>query len=248
MDGTAVAKDVSSALRSEEPTAGEGEVGKFEEIQEELAKLVRMRNANHCLGCGRETSHIGNFSDKRTNEPRFVEEEYPSIRLDCIANLNAAFSKHDECYKDGWEFTFVGCCHDQYDFCNKCDPVRSCAGNFEPNHRPVSKNISHHKYALQEDLHDEMSPLTTQFNVTALVPSIRRLYVDLWDTIELSLLGYYDADETEQVPTNSIFLHHPTHHSQFPVPAIMRILRTSVLPELAEYLYFVVGFKPLTVR
>ena len=94
-----------------------------------------------------------------------------------------------------------------------------------------------------------MSALTTQFNVTALVPSVRRLYVDLWDTIELSVLGYYDADETE--PTTGAhhsIIHHPTHHSQYPVPAIMRILRTSVLPELAEYLYFMVGLKPLAVR
>ena len=90
--------------------------------------------------------------------------------------------------------------------------------------------------------------LSTQFNVTALVPSLKRLYVDLWDAIELSMLGYYDTseDETVQQPQHRGLLYPPaTHHSQYPVPAIMRILKTSVLPEIAEYQYFVVGFKPL---
>ena len=153
-------------------------------------------------------------------------------------NINAAFASYAECYKEGWEFTFVGCCHDQYDFCNECKHLtRPCKTDCCP-----SKDDA---LCGAESNEDDMSAFTTQFNVTALVPSVQRLYVDLWDTIELSLLGYYDAEEAETVAHH---MHHPGHHSQFPVPAIMRILRTSVLPELAEYLFFVVGFKPLAVR
>ena len=128
----------------------------------------------------------------------------------------ALFKKYDECYKEGWEDTFVGCCHDiemKKDTC--CD--------------------------------ESADALTTQFNVTALVPSLKRLYVDLWDAIELSMLGYYDTseEETVQQPQHRGLLYPTATHSQYPVPAIMRILKTSVLPEIAEYLYFVVGFKPL---
>jgi len=127
------------------------------------------------------------------------------------------FNEYHECYKEGWEDTFVGCCHD----------------------------IDKKKDTCFDDSADA---LTTQFNVTALVPSLKRLYVDLWDAIELSMLGYYDTseEETVQQPQHRGLLYPTdTHHSQYPVPAIMRILKTSVLPEIAEYLYFVVGFKPL---
>lgn len=57
------------------------------------------------------------------------EEKCMSLRLNCISNVKAAVAKYDECYKDGWEFTFVGCCrHDQHDFCTKCktNPARLC--------------------------------------------------------------------------------------------------------------------------
>lgn len=37
-----------------------------------------------------------------------------------------------------------------------------------------------------------VSGTETQFNVNALVPSLRRAYGDLWDRIELSMLGYND--------------------------------------------------------
>ena len=66
----------------------------------------------------------------------------------------ALFNKYYECYKEGWEDTFVGCCHDINE---KKD---TCCG-------------------------ESTDALSTQFNVTALVPSLKRLYVDLWDAIEL---------------------------------------------------------------
>jgi len=219
----------------------------------------------------RHKRHLLGFEcDGYTSGEAACAENCTSLGLscNCIANLNAAFVKYHECYKDGWEFTFVGCCHDQNDFCSKCkNPNRSfttskCKSNrvitaasielhqsevHENSSNPVDNNGSHHQYMVKEDLYDDTSAFTTRFNVTALVPSVQRLYVDLWDTIELALLGYYDADETETIARN-LFIQHPTQHSEYPVPAIMRILRTSVLPELAEYLYFVVGFKPLAVR
>ena len=95
-------------------------------------------------------------------------------------------------------------------------------------HQPTSPRYGH------EDSLDDGAASTTRFNVPALVPSVQRAYVDLWDTIELSFLGYYDAEREARTRN----LH--------PVPSIMRTVRASVLPELAEYLYFVVGFKPLT--
>ena len=52
-------------------------------------------------------------------------------------------------------------------------------------HHTANTNFSHHRSHNQEDNFDDMSAFTTQFNVTALVPSVRRAYVDLWDTIEL---------------------------------------------------------------
>ncbi|KAL9191097.1 hypothetical protein ACHAXT_000803 [Thalassiosira profunda] len=163
-------------------------------------------------------------------------------------DASAAFAKYAEIYEDGWEFTFVGCCHEQQDFCSKCNQGKLIEKDGEVVFRSqADATASHQQYIGRQDSCDDMSALTTQFNVTALVPSVRRAYVDLWDTIELSLLGYYDADETETAAA-AHFVRHPTHHSQFPVPAIMRILRTSVLPELAEYLFFMVGFKPLAVR
>jgi len=210
-----------------------------------------------------------------------------------IANdANAAFVEYNESYKDGWEFTFVGCCHDDYygGFCTECkkDPVADNAtgatvcsssncksratddndvenkGNgitsqsqsreeSQRNNHPYSlKNANNHRprqqcnILHQDSYNDRISSSnnddahTTQFNVTALIPSVRRLYVDLWDTIELSILGYYDAaaDETTEIDMQ---MHY------YPVPAIMRILCTFILPELMEYLYFVAGlFRPLS--
>ena len=184
---------------------------------------------------------------------------------------SALFAKYDECYKDGWEFTFVGCCHDNEmfgpSFCTKCKLQQSsttastsCSPSNEQGGSTQMANGNNNCNAIKDSSNydDIMSTdaLTTQFNVTALVPSVKRLYVDLWDNIELALLGYYDAQQDEEGSEttavagqrNQGHLFHPSHHTQYPVPAIMRILRTSVLPELAEYLYFVVGFKPLAVR
>lgn len=44
MDGTTMATDISIALRAEEPVADEGEVGKFEERQEEIDEVVEQQN------------------------------------------------------------------------------------------------------------------------------------------------------------------------------------------------------------
>jgi len=181
--------------------------------------------------------------------------------LDSNTSINAAFSKYNDCYRDGWEFTFVGCCHDEdpLQFCSTCHPTssKSCSesiGTCKPRtgallddddksvdgqggipHPPNHQSQSNCRGLVNED----QCAFTTQFNVTALVPSVKRLYVDLWDTIEVSLLGYYDAadDEEPQVIPD-----------QYPVPAIMRILRTSFLPDLFEYLYFMVGLKPLAMK
>ncbi|KAL7459592.1 hypothetical protein ACHAWC_011345 [Mediolabrus comicus] len=156
--------------------------------------------------------------------------------------INHCFAKYDELYKDGWTLTFVGCCHDVKYSCECRHPTSSCCGGRRRSFDTDIKQLQHsfttprHHHG-HEDTLDDKTAFTTRFNVTALVPSVQRAYVDLWDTIELSFLGYYDA-ESENRTRN---LH--------PVPSIMRTVRTtvrtSVLPELAEYLYFMVGFKPL---
>ena len=156
--------------------------------------------------------------------------------------INHCFAKYDELYKDGWTLTVVGCCHDVKYSCECRHPTSSCCGGRRRSVDTDIKQLQHsftsprHHHG-HEDTLDDKTAFTTRFNVTALVPSVQRAYVDLWDTIELSFLGYYDA-ESENRTRN---LH--------PVPSIMRTVRTtvrtSVLPELAEYLYFMVGFKPL---
>lgn len=153
------------------------------------------------------------------------------------------FTKYDELYKDGWTLTFVGCCHDMKISCECKYPISSCYTTACSTSSCNCNTDMHHKLSLtsrqngHEDTLDDVTAFTTRFNVTALVPSLQRAYVDLWDTIELSFLGYYDAENDTRFRN----LH--------PVPSIMRAVRTtvrtSVLPELAEYLYFMVGFKPL---
>ncbi len=188
------------------------------------------------------------------------------LMLPSIANINAAFSKYNECYRNGWEFTFVGCCHDKELDVRRTGhlPSRPCCDAVCTNSDDETRSESHHgNYvvgkggAVEPPSHppqprllnncgclvEEPCAITTKFDITALVPSMKRLCVDLWDTIELSLLGYYDAadDEEETIGTQII-------HDRYPVPAIMHILRTSVLPDLFEYLYFMVGFKPLAMK
>ena len=193
--------------------------------------LLYNRHTTH----GQKTSLYSNAPLERDERETFLEKKKSKQEHDAL------FATYDEHYKEGWEFTFVGCCHDDNGAkCKQCSCKSSSGGTTtccDDNNVMSADNAA----------------LTTQFNVTALVPSMKRLYVDLWDTIELSLLGYYDAQDeegnNEQHRNNNNFLLHPTtHHSQYPVPAIMRVLKTSVLPELAEYLYFVVGFKPLAGR
>ena len=123
--------------------------------------------------------------------------------------IKSAFAMYDKCYRHGWEYTFVGCCHDRHGgVCSKCKPPsRFCMGANSNSKRDTSDDEKAFRckqqskpdpHIARDDSYDDMSAFTTQFNVTALVPSVRRLYVDLWDTIELSLLGYYDADKMRQ--------------------------------------------------
>eukprot|EP01082_Thalassiosira_pseudonana_P011906 g10569.t1 g10569 contig4:2120980-2123718(-) len=165
---------------------------------------------------------------------------------------NEAIEKYSRCYAFGWESTFVGCCHETHDSCPYCErkPKSRSSECSCVNDNCTKEQVQSSNAMKSDDYFDDSSALTTQFNVTALVPSVRRAYVDLWDTIELSLLGYYDSETTPLNSNNNRAsnLHITNTHTQYPVPAIMRILRTSVLPELAEYLYFMVGFKPLAVR
>lgn len=152
-------------------------------------------------------------------------------------------AKYCELYNDGWTLTFVGNCHghghDVNNFsCGECKHSTSacsvpCSKGCSNLHTDTQRHQQTSPRYGRKDSLDDGTAFTTRFNVTALVPSVQRAYVDLWDTIELSFLGYYDA-ETQTRTRN---LH--------PVPSIMRTVRASVLPELAEYLYFVVGFKPL---
>lgn len=143
------------------------------------------------------------------------------------AEIQHWLAKYGELYKDGWTMTFVGCCHDINISCKCKDSTSLCA-------MQCSKSGSNlHTNNVHDDSLDDGTAFTTRFNVPALVPSIQRAYVDLWDTVELSFLGYYDTERE----TRTRNLH--------PVPSIMSTVRASVLPELAEYLYFVIGLKPL---
>jgi len=235
-------------------------MGQLKRYRKRLGRLRKMIHSD----CGdSEDQEIGNpkskesIGQKRGMCGKKLDGLF-STALESIQNEYClARKRFDEYYADGWELTFVGCCHD-HDSCSSCKPNLDKCKNLSSTLNGTNKandanSLSNSGGATnQGDCSDDMSAFTTQFNVTALVPSVRRAYVDLWDTIELSLLGYYDTPETE-------YNHHNTHnHDQnhinaqnpprYPVPAIMRILRTSVLPELAEYLFFVVGFKPLAAR
>ncbi|KAL7492094.1 hypothetical protein ACHAWT_001311 [Skeletonema menzelii] len=154
------------------------------------------------------------------------------------AEINHWLAKYGELYNDGWTLTFVGSCHGVNNFSCECKHSTSshpvlCSKSGCNLHTDTQRYQQTSPRRGRKDSNDDGSAFTTRFNVTALVPSVQLAYDDLWDTIELSFLGYYDA-ETQTRTRN---LH--------PVPSIMRTVRTSVLPELAEYLYFVVGFKPL---
>ncbi|KAL7545374.1 hypothetical protein ACHAWF_010943 [Thalassiosira exigua] len=225
--------------------------------KERTARLREARKAlMDCVSCPRDHSRRrglgGAFPCEGEGKPTAVDQHGTLI------NAKAAFDHYARCYRDGWELTFVGCCHDHRGFCDKCicgdenetpsrdegkeTIFRSQSKSHLQSDSPARSGTNCQKCISSSDSNDDMTALTTEFNVTALVPSVQRLYEDLWDNIELALLGYYDAEEAERTGNQ------PTHHSQFPVPAIMRILRTSVLPDLAAYLYFVIGFKPLAVR
>jgi hypothetical protein len=215
-----------------------------------LTKLIRL----HTQEQSRQHQNTFYWDDSERN---ILSDNKNSLASN--TSINAAFSKYNECYRDGWEFTFVGCCHDEdpLQFCSTCHPTssKSCCepigsignckrrGTLLDDKNVVGKGgivepLPHpSQHQLQND--EDQCAFTTQFNVTALVPSVKRLYVDLWDTIELSLLGYYDAADDEEPQII---------HDQYPVPAIMRILRTSFLPDLFEYLYFMVGLKPLAMK
>ena len=153
------------------------------------------------------------------------------------AEIQHWLGKYGELYKEGWTLTFVGCCHDVNFSCECKHSTSSCSMSCSKigcklhtanrRHQQKSARYGH------EDSLDDGTAFTTRFNVPALVPSIQRAYVDLWDTVELSFLGYYDAERE----TRTRNLH--------PVPSIMSTVRASVLPELAEYFYFVIGLKPL---
>ena len=228
-------------------------------------------------------NNSNNNNNKNTSTSSLLIPSSSSSTI--VSKIHAAYSKYNECYRDGWEYTFVGCCHDDDDDqgLQLLPPSNSRTCCIES----VGSNSSHHFKPTGEDavlgetslvgnkgecivesrLLPEQEPppqrrllnnrsscggdfaventdhdcaITTRFNVTALVPSVKRLYVDLWDTIELSLLGYYDAAADDEEPHMI--------HDQYPVPAIMRILRTCVLPDLFEYLYFMVGLKPLAMK
>lgn len=185
-------------------------------IKERLAKLRKCREILESLLKGSSNSSGGS---------RYAE-------------INHWLAKYGEFYTEGWTLTFVGCCHDIKFSCeckksasSSCSmpcPKSGCNLQADTQQRQEPSPRYGH-----EDSLDDGTAFTTRFNVTALVPSVQRAYVDLWDTIELSFLGYYDAERGTRTRNLN------------PVPSIMRTVRASVLPELAEYLYFVVGFKPL---
>lgn len=171
--------------------------------KERLTKLRKCREILECL-----------LKDQGPNGVRYAEIQH-------------WLAKYGELYKDGWTMTFVGCCHD-INF--SCD----CRHSTSSRSMTCSKTgCNLHTDNIHDDSLDDGTAFTTRFNVPALVPSIQRAYVDLWDTVELSFLGYYDAERE----TRTRNLH--------PVPSIISTVRASVLPELAEYLYFVIGLKPL---
>eukprot|EP00577_Skeletonema_sp_RCC1716_P008168 CAMPEP_0113382070 /NCGR_PEP_ID=MMETSP0013_2-20120614/5641_1 /TAXON_ID=2843 ORGANISM="Skeletonema costatum, Strain 1716" /NCGR_SAMPLE_ID=MMETSP0013_2 /ASSEMBLY_ACC=CAM_ASM_000158 /LENGTH=746 /DNA_ID=CAMNT_0000264543 /DNA_START=228 /DNA_END=2465 /DNA_ORIENTATION=- /assembly_acc=CAM_ASM_000158 len=181
--------------------------------KERLTKLRKCREIVECL-----------LIDQGPNGVRYAE-------------IHHWLAKYGELYKDGWTLTFVGCCHDINFPCECKHSASSCSMSCSKSGCNLHTDMQRHQQTSprygHEDSLDDGAASTTRFNVPALVPSVQRAYVDLWDTIELSFLGYYDAEREARTRN----LH--------PVPSIMRTVRASVLPELAEYLYFVVGFKPL---
>ena len=185
-------------------------------INERVAKLRQCREILECLlkGQGPNNQQIGLYYQQEGSSTSSGGVRYEEI--------NHWLAKYGELYKDGWTLTFVGCCHDIKFSC-------------ECKHSPSSCSMVCPKSGCNEDSGSlDDGTAFTRFNVPALVPSVQRAYVDLWDTIELSFLGYYDAERE----TRTRNLH--------PVPSSMRTVRTSdMLLELAEYLFFVVGFKPL---
>jgi hypothetical protein len=194
-------------------------------IKERLAKLRKCREILECLLKGQSIQQTCSYDQQEGSSTSSGGVRY--------AEINHWLAKHGELYQEGWTLTFVGCCHDVKFSCEcKRSAPSSCSMACPKSGCNLQADTQQRQPSPRDSL-DDGTAFTTRFNVTALVPSVQRAYVDLWDNIELSFLGYYDAERE----TRTRNLH--------PVPSIMRTVRTSVLPELAECLYFVVGFKPL---
>lgn len=163
-----MASNFSTSLRKGEPN----------NQKERLTKLRKCREIVECL-----------LKDQGPNGVRYAE-------------IHHWLAKYGELYKDGWTLTFVGCCHDINFPCECKHSASSCSMSYSKSgcnlhtdmqrHQPTSPRYGH------EDSLDDGAASTTRFNVPALVPSVQRAYVDLWDTIELSFLGYYDAERERQ--------------------------------------------------